>query len=496
MAISFVSSANNQQTAGTTLTIACPSGIQANDLLLAFIFVEDNTDRIVSYPTGWIQLINATVGTRAIRQYVYYKFATGSEPSSYNWTLNASDESLGFIQAFRGVDLLDPIGSYNTSTNTGSTSTLYAPDTYVELAGNWLVYMAGNAYGTTYTEPSGYSNVRQTRSGTSSSNISGIMCSKEYGSAGLVQGVYATAAAGDYYIASLVELRQPQTSVNLPVKTATFSQAGVSITASLLVTAGLLTGVLTLFAPSCSSSISVTPEPIEIKTTQLTPSITTTSGGTINLATLQAYLGQPGSSITAELRTIPDTNIGSLTLSDPIIFVSGGSSIVVWPDTLTGTLSLPNSQITASLRTAPDAITLTGEVFNPTHEVPGAINLECLTLIGRVSSSWPELGVDIEPDILTLTGELISPASVGGGIIYPDTLSLGLTQLPVSVSFHYEHRLPGANTCQLVLLEPSVYLNSGTGLPVLTGGFTLFEPRVSCGRQIYVKVAGRWKRIL
>lgn len=533
MAITFVNSANAQQTAGATLTVSCPAGIQENDLLLAFIFVEDNSDRITSYPSGWTQLINTTVGTRAIRQYVYYKLATSSEPTTYSWTLNASDESLGIIQAFRGVDVLDPIGDYKTSTNTGSTNMLYAPDTTVEIAGNWLVYIAGNAYGTTYTAPSGYSNTRQTRSGTSSGNISGIMCSREYTSPGLVQGVYATSANGDYYIASLVELRQPQTAVQVSAQQMAGTLMWPTITGTALLTASLLAGGLGLFTPSVLASNMVSPEQLEIKLSQFQPSVVSSGNITINFQTLEVKINQPAISYTASLRLGLDINSGQFSPISPsphfpaIVSLDtlGLSGIPLSPAVssnihseieagpVTGNFSLPGISYTASLRLGPDNQAGQFTLFEPLVSSSGSksiiVDLSCLSVqINQPSYSIRlDNGVVVDPvtgqfspiDVYWGEPSIISLAVQAGGFkisgawpefdveIIPDTLILSAS--PVSPTIIGGPIIGlGRLDCYLSLPNISVHIEGGLPLDTLSLTGTLFEPTTFLNSNLVVGI--------
>jgi hypothetical protein len=207
MGISFVSAATAASAAQNYISPNKPAGTQEKDVLVAYIFVEDTTDRINSVPSGWVNIINATVGARAIRQYVYYKVATGSEPDHYTWGLNATDEVIAIVATFRGVSVDSPIGNHSTSTDTASSASAIAPGITISEDGNYALHFAGNAYGTTWTEPTGYTEIADVYTGTSSSNISAQMSYRER-PAGVTGDTTAVSANADYRIASLVELQQ------------------------------------------------------------------------------------------------------------------------------------------------------------------------------------------------------------------------------------------------------------------------------------------------
>jgi len=208
MAITVVSiSTPYTSTSTPSVTVNTPSGVQAGHLLIAHIVWESNSDLISSVPSGWTQIFNATAGTRVIRHALYYKIAASNEPSSYTWGLSSAVEAIGFIIAFSGVDTASPIGNYSNSTSTSSSASCTAPAINIQAAGNWAIHCAANAYGTTYTPPSGYVEEYDTRTGTGSSNISATLSTKEYTAAGSTGDITATAANADYFVAALVELK-------------------------------------------------------------------------------------------------------------------------------------------------------------------------------------------------------------------------------------------------------------------------------------------------
>jgi len=207
MAITFINAETAASAAAVSITVNKPTNTAEGDLMVAHIFIENTSDLINSVPDGWTNIINASAGARAIREYVYWKIAGASEPSSYQWGMSSSHEIIGQIATFRGVDQTSPIGNKNTSTSTASGQPT-APGINIQTANNWAVFLAGNAYGTTYTPPSGYDERADTQTGTSNSNISATVATKEYTAAGATGDIAATAVNTDYYVASLVELKQ------------------------------------------------------------------------------------------------------------------------------------------------------------------------------------------------------------------------------------------------------------------------------------------------
>ena len=72
-------------TNATSMAVPVPSGIVANDLLIAQISVKGNQSASLSTPSGWTQLLMNNNGT-GITQGIYYRVATGGESSTYTWT--------------------------------------------------------------------------------------------------------------------------------------------------------------------------------------------------------------------------------------------------------------------------------------------------------------------------------------------------------------------------------------------------------------------------
>ncbi|MFL5762435.1 MAG: T9SS type A sorting domain-containing protein [Bacteroidia bacterium] len=122
--ITFVSSA---QAVGSTVnvTVSAPSGIMANDVLIAAVHCGwCNSGGPITAPAGWIA-INQTSNTGSgcgssnttIQLATFYKIATASEPSTYTFTGNTNQLYVGGIAAYRGVNTTTPI---NMNSNNGA----------------------------------------------------------------------------------------------------------------------------------------------------------------------------------------------------------------------------------------------------------------------------------------------------------------------------------------------------------------------------------------
>ncbi|MCW2576975.1 MAG: hypothetical protein JWR28_1124 [Modestobacter sp.] len=91
-------------TAGTTVTVAAPSGTASGDVLVSCLALNGST--VASAPAGWSSIAGVTSVSNP-RVYGYYKVAGASEPTSYSWTLASSVASSAGIARYSGASGLD-----------------------------------------------------------------------------------------------------------------------------------------------------------------------------------------------------------------------------------------------------------------------------------------------------------------------------------------------------------------------------------------------------
>jgi hypothetical protein len=102
---------------------AYPSGLQANDLILLQVTVRDTTNTPTT-PAGFT-LLYGPDSTGTGRQWVYYKFATGTESGTITITIGGSSSKMARMYSFRNVAL----SSFTEGGGFGSgySSTINAP---------------------------------------------------------------------------------------------------------------------------------------------------------------------------------------------------------------------------------------------------------------------------------------------------------------------------------------------------------------------------------
>jgi hypothetical protein len=133
----------------TSLIVNKPSTVAAGDVMIAIVSVRGGTGTTITPPTGW-SFMNTTSSTTVIMSGAYYKYATGSEPSTYMFTFNATQKASGTISAYSGVDSIHYVDNI-TSSAYASSSTLTAPTVTTTLSNVMLVAGYSTATGTTMT---------------------------------------------------------------------------------------------------------------------------------------------------------------------------------------------------------------------------------------------------------------------------------------------------------------------------------------------------------
>jgi hypothetical protein len=94
----------------------------------------------VSAPDGWT-LVRHDFRRGDIWQWVWYRVATGNEPSAYEWQVGDPDAN-GAILTYRGVDQASPIEASAADKEAFTTTTILGPSMNVSVGGTMLVMFA------------------------------------------------------------------------------------------------------------------------------------------------------------------------------------------------------------------------------------------------------------------------------------------------------------------------------------------------------------------
>ncbi|WP_233582546.1 cell wall anchor protein [Corallococcus sp. CA053C] len=123
--VAFRATAAATALAASSLTIAAPAGVQADDLLLARLSNRNQVGAVITPPAGWT-LLRSDQSSSQLKSWVFYKVATASEPSSYAFGIDLASNIAGSIDAFSGVDPVNPIDTHSGQKN-GTTAAFDTP---------------------------------------------------------------------------------------------------------------------------------------------------------------------------------------------------------------------------------------------------------------------------------------------------------------------------------------------------------------------------------
>ncbi len=125
---------------GTSITVDRPAGTSTGDLLIAAVATDGSTEGSLAPPAGWNQIDLAGRDGR-VTLGVWWKNATASEPSNYDFTWSGSQEAYGWIMRFTGHDGGNPIDDYAASG--GRSSNPECPEVTSSVDGSLILRIGG-----------------------------------------------------------------------------------------------------------------------------------------------------------------------------------------------------------------------------------------------------------------------------------------------------------------------------------------------------------------
>jgi hypothetical protein len=161
MAVAFVSASNKVSGTATTVVNA-PASISSGNVLICIIDGNASATFTAS-SSGWTLVSSQAVNGVAGCYGIYYKIATGSEPSTYSWTVTGGGYYQFHILQFSGNASSSPIDGTPSFTAYSTATTSYVcPSVTVSTTGEMLVCFAAARYVTsgippTFSTPSGMS---------------------------------------------------------------------------------------------------------------------------------------------------------------------------------------------------------------------------------------------------------------------------------------------------------------------------------------------------
>lgn len=147
MAITPVYQAADLQTntsANGTVVINKPTNMNTGDLMVAQVGASSISGSWTTVPSGWSTVANnLNMSSTAPSMGVFYKLASGSEPSTYTFVHSSNARSVGAISRVTNVDQVNPVDSFNSSVNNANSSTIAMGTVSPTLNYNLIMEFAG-----------------------------------------------------------------------------------------------------------------------------------------------------------------------------------------------------------------------------------------------------------------------------------------------------------------------------------------------------------------
>jgi hypothetical protein len=131
--------ATSATTETNTLTLPRPAGVEAGDIMIAQVTVENSVTQLVN-PTGWT-VIASVSETSNIGMRTYWRRVGTSEPTSYSFGTSGKKASGGIV-AYRGVNQTAPIDI--SGSGAGNATQMVAPSVSTSRGNGVVVALFGN----------------------------------------------------------------------------------------------------------------------------------------------------------------------------------------------------------------------------------------------------------------------------------------------------------------------------------------------------------------
>jgi hypothetical protein len=187
----------------TTLVIPVPSVVESGDVLIAEVAVRGKP--AIAKPAGWV-FLRSNVSTAPQKQSLYYRVATGTEPTSYTWTFSNPKAAAGGILDYSGVNTSTPIDAHAGQANGRSTS-LTAPSIQTTVTGDAVIAFFDITRNNQVTPPTSMTERFEVASNTVSPYLTAECADQIMATAGATGGRIATASLAGVNIGQLVALR-------------------------------------------------------------------------------------------------------------------------------------------------------------------------------------------------------------------------------------------------------------------------------------------------
>ena len=198
-----------------TIDLARPSGVAANDILIAHVVLHTHTFNAnpLAPPAGWNE-VRVDTDSNHVTAGVFWRKAGSSEPSTYTFTNNAGDttqQATGAIVAYRGLDTANPIDDDAGATDVTGVDDVVAPSVTSTRPTGRLLTLIG-VYGNDQGPATPPASMTERYEGTVESEsavveILGEAADEVLGAAGATGSRTTTVPGSDTWVAQSVVLR-------------------------------------------------------------------------------------------------------------------------------------------------------------------------------------------------------------------------------------------------------------------------------------------------
>ena len=208
--VAFRSDSSAASATGAQITLPTPAGVQVGDVMIAAVawHTHDYSGTRIDPPAGW-QLIRIDTEFTHIVQGLFWKVATGAEPSGHtfvNTTADTTRELVGGISAYDGVDPVSPIDVHGGAATPSNVFTLTAPSVTSTVAGGRLVSVFGQHDPGLFTAPTGMTERFAVTVGTGARSVNSLLADEVLGAAGPTGARSATSAGNGSGVAQSIVL--------------------------------------------------------------------------------------------------------------------------------------------------------------------------------------------------------------------------------------------------------------------------------------------------
>lgn len=130
-----------------SITLNRPAGVLAGDVLIAHVALHTHAFAAnpLPAPSGWA-LVRVDSDNAHVTSGVFRRVATAAEPAAYTFTNASGDttqQAVGAVLAYRGVDTVNPIDAHDGAASAGGSDTLVAPSVTTTRPGARLLSLVG-----------------------------------------------------------------------------------------------------------------------------------------------------------------------------------------------------------------------------------------------------------------------------------------------------------------------------------------------------------------